>query len=76
MNGAAACRNKPGANAGAEVEPAFSVEANQDGTEAMSPWRVATDDQLLSELDVHLSTCAGASSLLVAARKAFGGNTL
>lgn len=58
VNGAAACRNKPGANACAKVEPVSSVEANQDGIEAVSPWRVAADDKLLRKLDAHLGLCA------------------
>ncbi len=47
VNGAAGCWNKPGPNAGAKVEPVSSVEANHDGIEAVSPWRVAADDQLI-----------------------------
>ncbi len=76
VNGSAACRNEPGANAGAEVEAVASVEANQDSIEAVSSWRVAADDKLLSKLDPHLGPRAGASSLFVGARKAFGDNTL
>ena len=76
MNGSAACRNEAGVNAGAEVEPVASVEANQDSIEAASSWRVAADDKLLRKLDLHLGPRAGASSLFVGAQKAFGDNTL
>ncbi len=67
VESAAACRNKPGANTGAEMETVASVEANQDSIEAVSPWRLAADDKLLRKLDPHLGPSAGASSLFVGA---------
>ena len=36
MYGSTACRNEPGAKAGAEVETVASVEANQDSIEPVS----------------------------------------
>ncbi len=74
IQSAAAGRNEPGANAGAKVEMAASVEANQDRIEAVSPWRVAADDKLLRKLNAHFGPGASASSLLVGAREAFCDN--
>ena len=76
MEGAAAGRNEPCANAGAKVEPVSSIEANQDGIEAVSPWRVAVDDEFLGKLHAHFGPGTCASSLLVGAGKTFCDNSL
>ncbi len=76
MNDATACRDKPCANTGTKMELVVSIEANQDGIEAVRPWGVATDDEFLRKLDAQLGPGARASSLLVGAGDALSNDAL
>ncbi len=75
MNGATTGQDEPGANGGAKVELVASVEADQDGIEAVSPWHIAADDEFLRKLDAQLGPCADPSSLLVGTGEALSSST-
>ena len=74
VNGSAACRNEPGANAGAEVQPVASIEADQNGIEAVGSWRVVAYNQFLRKFHAQLGPGTGAFSLLIGAGKTLGDN--